>query len=418
MKILRLAILVFTVATVGFAQQSDFEIKERFKSMYDELKRDIDSVKTAEQIAMIPNRISGLETEFVGHKDLIGAAFYPETFENMMTRLKDQFALAETKATTIQTQGTRIGELESQLVILNTELARLNSEREELIAKLRSANNSAAQQQDIVRRLTANLQAKDKLVNAMIDSIFLPFGKNMESLTEVQTDALGKKLEKTNIVTRIADIAQDNVKFLEATNLEPKDYSTLVNQYEQFRNRWNGLRERVNMAFEASNAKAAGKGKKDQTVPADENPVGRVDASLAEWQNKLNSSVWAGVMREFSSRSVAVHPFTDAQSFSASIRAYVDSAKAAGGDTKAFDDEIWVQRIEKEWKPTLEKDILLGKTEYASLDRKVAELRENKFDWKIVFWVVNGIVIVLVAWWLFNRKPKKVQQPVSQNPKV
>ena len=418
MRTLRLAILFCTIVTIGFAQQSDFEIKERFKNMYDELKHDIDSVKTADQIALIPNRISGMETEFAPHKDLIGGAFYPETFESMMTRLKDQFALAETKATTIQTQGTRIGELESQVVVLNTELARLNSERDDLIAQLRTANNSVAQQQDLVRRLTANLQAKDKLVNAMIDSIFLPFGKSMDSLTEVQTDALGKKLEKTNIVTRIADIAQDNVKFLGATNLEPKDYSTLVNQYEQFRNRWNGLRERVNSAFAASNAKAVAKGKKDASAPADENPVNRVDASLAEWQNKLSSSVWAGVMKEFSSRTVAVHAFTDAPSFSASIRAYVDSAKAAGGDTKTFVDEIWAQRIDKDWKVTLEKDFLLGKAEYGSLDRKVSELHKEKFDWKILFWIVNAIVIALIVWWLFNRKSKKSKQQASPNPTV
>lgn len=415
MRTLRLAILVCTVAAAGLAQQSDFEIKERFKSMYDELKRDIDSIRTADQIALIPNRISGLESEFAPHKDLIAGAFYPETLESMMTGLKNQFALAEANATTIHTQTARIDELETELVVLNTELARLNSEREELIAQLRSANNSAAQQQDLVRRLTANLQAKDKLVYAMIDSIFLPFGKNMESLTEVQTDALGQKLEKTSIVTRIADIAQDNVKFLEETKLEPKDYSTLVNQYEQFRNRWNGLREKVNVAFAASNVKAAAKGKKGAPVPAGENPVDRVDASLADWQNKLKSSVWSGVMREFSSRNIFIRPFTDAQSFSTGIRAYVDSVKAAGGDTKTFAHEIWVQRIDKEWKAALEKDFLLGKIEYASLDRKVAELREQTFDWKIVFWIVNGIVVVLIVWWLFTRKPKTVQQPVSSN---
>ncbi|MEO8167403.1 MAG: hypothetical protein ABI623_04090, partial [bacterium] len=290
MRTFQLAFLILTFVTIGVAQQSDFEIKERFKTMYDELKRDIDLVKTADQIALIPNRISGMETEFQQHKDLIAGAFYPETFESMMTQLKDQFALAEAKATTIHTQGTRIDELSSQLAVLNTELARLNSEREDLIAQLRVANNSAAQQKELVRRLTENLQAKDRLVNAMVDSIFLPFGKSMESLTDVQTDALGKKLETTNIVTRIADIAQDNVKFLSATNLENKDYGTLVNQYEQFRNRWSGLRDRVNAAFAASNAKAAGKGKKDATAVTQENPADRVDAALAEWQNKLRSS--------------------------------------------------------------------------------------------------------------------------------
>ncbi len=418
MKTLNLIILLFAVASFGVSQQSDFEIKERFKQAYDELKRDIDSVKTQEQIAQIPDRIQSIESEFEQHSKLIAGAFYPKTFDGMIGDLRDQFALAEARATTIQTQGTRISELELQLATLNTELAKLNTERDELLAKLRSSSNSLANQQGLVRQLSANLQAKDKLVNAMIDSIFLPFGKNMDKLTEMQTDALGNTLKKTTIVTRIADIAQDNVKFLEATKLEPKDYGVLVDQFEQFRNRWNGLRDKVSAAITAADAKASAKGKKKQEQPTEENPVGQVDASLIEWQTKLNSSFWAGVMREFSSRGVLVQPFNDPKSFSSSIRSYVDSAKAAGADTKVFVEDIWVQRIDKDWKNTLQSEVMLGKAEYTSLDRKVSQLYEDRFDWKILFWIVNGIVVVLLLWWWFTRKPKKTEQPAAAKPVV
>ena len=121
MKTQRLAITTLAlvaILSVGIAQQSDYEIKERFKHTYDALKADIDSTKTKEQMSQISNRIDGLETEFAEDSALLGGAFYPKTFHGMMAELRDQFALTQEKNTTIQTQGERITELESELTIL------------------------------------------------------------------------------------------------------------------------------------------------------------------------------------------------------------------------------------------------------------------------------------------------------------
>ena len=405
--------LLIGLFTFGLAQQSDFEIKERFKTTYDALRRDIDSAQTKQQIEQIPDRIKSLESEFAQHGVLISGAFYPGTLESMIRDLQDQYVLAQNKATTIQTQGTRLTELEGQLVILNTEIETLNTERQELMTKLRSTTNSLAEQKDLVRRLNANLQSKDRLVSAMVDSIFLPYGKNMDALSEVQKDALGKKLEKASIITRIAGIAQDNVNFLNATKLEAKDYGVLVNQYEQFRNRWIGLRERINSALLASSAITVTKGKKRQPVkpPTPEDPGAQVDVAMAEWRIRLDASFWSGLMNEFTSRGVLVQPFSDAKSFSATIRSYVDSAKTSGMDTKIFVDEVWILRIDKDWRNALESESMLGKVEYGSLDKAVSQLHKDKFDWKIVFWLVNVAAIVLVGWWFLTRKQKNNSQP-------
>ena len=411
-----LTLLVIGVFAIGSAQQSDYEIKERFKQMYETLKSDIDSARTTEQMAQIPNRIRGLESEFAEHSALIGGAFYPKTFEGMIGDLRDQYALAQDKNTTIQAQGQRIYELEGQLSSLTAELERLTVERNDLLAKLRSSTNSLAEQRDLNRRLSNNLQAKDRLVNAMIDSIFLPFGKNIDALSSVEKDALGQKLTKMNMVSRIADIAQDNVRFLDATTLEAKDFGVLVNQYEQFKNRWSGLRDRVNAAMAASNAMTAAKTKGAKGSPAtqsSENPGAQVDAALAEWRQKLDHSFWAGLANEFTSRGVLIQPFNDAKSFSASIRAYVDSAKTSGMDTKTFVDEIWIPRIDKDWRGPLESESMLGKLEYASLDKAVSQLHKETFDWKIIFYIVNVLAIVVVGWWFLTRKPKQQQVPTA-----
>lgn len=407
--------IIAALALIGFstlvlAQQSDFEVKERFRQMYEALKHDIDSARTKEEMAQLASRINGLESEFAEHRKLISGAFYPRTFESMITDLRDQHAVAQLKNTTIQEQGERIASLENQISILNTQIEGLNAEHEMLLAKLHSAQTSLAEQRELIKRLRDNLAAKDRLVHTLVDSIFLPFGKNLNTLSEVQKDALAKRLEKANIIARIADIAQDNITFLGSTKLEAKDYSTLVAQYDQFKNRWTGLKEKLTAAVAATPTSARG-AKAQQAVAVASNNAEQVDAALTEWRSKLDASFWASLMNEFTSRNILIQPFNDGKSFSASIRSYVESAKNSSDEsTRIFVDEIWIQRIDKDWRSALESESMLGKLEYASLHRLVSQLHKERFNWQIVFWIANVIAVILVGWWFLSRKPKATQQ--------
>lgn len=410
-------LLVF--AALSLAQQSDFELKERFRQMYETLKRDIDSARTQEQMAQLASRINGLEVEFAEHSKLIAGAFHPKTLESMIDELRDQYALAQYKNTTIQEQSDRIVALESQIAILNTQIEGLNAEREMLIAKLKSAQTSLAEQRELVKRLRENLNAKDHLVSALVDSIFLPFGKNIDQLSEVQKEALAQRLGKASVVARVADIAQDNITFLGSTKLEAKDYAVLVNQYEQFKNRWSGLKEKLSAAVAVSTPTPSAKGAKGKEAVPQTNEAERVDAALVEWRSKLDASFWSSLTNEFSSRNVPVQPFNDGKSFAASIRSYVESAKENADDnTKVFVDEIWIQRIDKDWRSALESESMLGKLEYASLDRLVSQLHKDRFNWQIVFWIANVIAVILVGWWFLTRKPKTAQnqEPATAKP--
>jgi ribosomal protein S15P/S13E len=406
------------LASLTVAQQSDYEIKERFRQMYETLKRDIDSARTKDQMALLSSRIDGLEHEFAEHSKLIAGAFHPKTLESMINELRDQYAIAQAKNTTIQEQSDRIATLENQIAILNTQIEGLNAEREMLLAKLKSAQTSLAEQREIVKRLRENLNAKDRLVSALVDSIFLPFGKNIAQLSEVQKEALAQRLEKASVISRIADIAQDNIKFLGSTKLEAKDYGVLVSQYEQFNNRWAGLKEKLIATVRTNTPATTGKGAGGNKAVAQVNEAEQVDAALLEWRSKLDASFWAGLMNEFTSRNVLVQPFNDGKSFAASIRSYVESAKNNSDDnTKVFVDEIWIQRIDKDWRSALESESMLGKLEYASLDRLVSQLHKDRFNWQIVFWIANVIAVILVGWWFLTRKPKTAQQePATAKP--
>lgn len=399
-----LALMLMLMAVVATAQQSDYEIKERFVSLYESLKRDIDSARTQEQMAQIPNRIRGLESEFAEHSKLINGALYPRTFTGLLAELRDQHTLALNKNTTIQTQQIRIGQLEEQVTSLTSQIDKLSAERVDLLAQLKSANLTTAQQKDLLRRLNDNLSAKDILVNALVDSIFLPFGKNLDGLTEGQRSDLGRKLQNANVIDRIREIANDNVSFLSSTKLDAKDYAPLLSQYEHFKNRWTGLRDKLNAAVRSSAIAQAKKNRGKTEIP--DNPGAGVDAAIADWREKLDASFWAGLINEFTNRGIAVAPFNDPKSFSTSVRAYVDSVQKSGADASTFVNDVWIQRVDKDWRSALESESMLGRLEYASLDRAVSQLHKEKFDWKLIFYLVNIVAIVAVVWWFMTRKPK------------
>jgi hypothetical protein len=52
---------------------------------------------------------------------------------------------------------------------------------------------------------------------------------------------------------------------------------------------------------------------------------------------------------------------------------------------------------------------MLGKEEYASLDKLVSELARSKIDMKFLLYVCIIGVVILVLWWLVARKPKAGQ---------
>jgi hypothetical protein len=210
----------------------------------------------------------------------------------------------------------------------------------------------------------------------------------------------------------VYEIALDNKRFLEVTQLQGKDYANLIDQYQQFDSHWRGLRDKmvaVATAPEPQQAEAATKGKKARGTtlpPAHFDPAQHVDSAIAEWQTKLQSSFWAALAREFSGKNVSINPFTDGKSFSASVRECVERYKASGEDPSVFVNDIWKNRVDREWRDALMKETMLGKTEYASLDKIVSELGQEKVDQKFIIYSLIVILIVFLSWWFFIRKPK------------
>ncbi len=404
-------LLSFFTAQASFPQESDYDVKVNFEEACKTLKVSMDSARTTASLDSLKAAIDSVEAEFSPREKFLDKAEYPETFASKIADLRNLMMLTYDRVYLIQNQGIRIEELEGRIILLTARIDSLSADRDRLFAELKESKASLSRMREAIRKLTATMQAKDRLIFALIDSIFIPYDKNVNQITDVQKEAIAARLLKANVAARVYDIAADNVKFLETTQLQPRDFANLIEQHEQFSNKWNGLREKINAvsyAMETSTARAGQPGRVKGKAAASAQPVSQthVDSVLGDWDAKLASSFWSELYKDITGKGIKIQPFTDGRSFSASIQAYVDSLKAKGEDPTPFVNDVWKERIDKDWREALSHESMLGKTEYASLDKYVSTLSEGRFNLKFVAYMLIVVILVALLVWQFRRKPK------------
>jgi hypothetical protein len=422
-----IALLLACTVAPAAAQQSDFAVKKSYEERYRAIADRIDSSSSMEELDSLRNEILKLESAYAGHEAFLDKALYPTTLSESLRRLRTLQVLTYDRVYLIQTQGVKLSELEARITALGIRLDSLTAQRDQLFGELQASKKSMASLREAVKRLTANLKAKDQLLFALVDSIFLPYGKDIHQVADVHKEAIEQRLEKSNVITRVYEIAADNVKFLEVTQLQGKDYANLIEQYETFSGRWGGLKEKMAAVAATSaivpatqtgkgksrtpvvkgGAKAAGLATETAAVQA-----GHVDSVLAEWRSKLGSGFWNGLQKEFTAAGVGVAPFHDGPTFSASIRTYVATLKAGTQDPATFVDIVWKEKVDKEWRDGLTKESMLGRTEYAALDKLVSEVSGDSIDLKLVLYLLGVVIIIGGVWYFLFRK--KTPAPADQ----
>ncbi len=391
------------------SQQSDFDLKKEFEERHERLTRLVETATSTSQLDSLNNGIEGLGLDFLSHSDFLDKALFPATFDQKMKELRNMHARLYESTRIMETQGTQILAMESTIQELTVSLDTLTRERDMLFSELQQNRANNASLRETLRRLQANLQAKDQLLFALVDSMFMPYGKDLASVGEVLRDDLTAKLERANVLTRVYDVASDNVRFLTATELQGKDFAALLDNYRQFNARWKGLSSKMQAVYLASQT-PAGRGAQAGTGIAGAQPkavpAARIDSLLTEWNAVLRRTFWSTIEKEFAVRGAAVIPFSDAPGFSSSIRAYVEQVKNSGEDATAFVEDVWVARIDTEWKDALSHESLLGAKEYAALDMMVKDLATPVMDKKFLLYIGIVAIVALLLWWILSRKPK------------
>ena len=416
-----LVTLALAFAAAAPAQHSDYALKSDFEERARALAARLDSASTTEAIDSVRDEIAKLESDYAPRSAFLDKALYPLTFSESIARLRSLQVLTYDRVYLIRTQGLKLGELEARINALTSRLDSLTAQRDQLFGELQESRKSLASLREAVRRLNANLAAKDRLIFAIVDSIFLPYGKDLHQVADVHKEAIAQRLQNANVVTRVYEIAADNVKFLDVTQLQGKDYAGLIDQYQAFSARWAGLKEKMTDVA-ATSAVAAGQpsrggaahgapGEGRVTPPRSAEAgaaaqAAHVDSVLDDWHRRLIAGFWGGLQKEFAQAGITVAEFHDGPSFASSVRTYVASLASSKQDPRPFVENLWKQKIDRDWRDGLTKDGMLGRTEYAALDRAVSELSKETIDMTLIAYIAGVLAIVAAVWFFVFRKRK------------
>jgi hypothetical protein len=405
-----LAIITCGLMTLRLpAQVSDYEVRKNFLDAVTVLQQRIDEATHVDGLDSLKTRLYDIEREYIPHREFLDRALYPETFEQKIAGLRSQLAVAYNRVALISDQSQRVVDLEALVAQLSNRLDSLDEARNSLFSQLQQSQAAVTQLRESARRFNQIMTAKDRLIAALVDSLFLSIERSAEP-TDAQRRVVADKLQRASIAARIYDIAGDNMRFIGMTKLRGRDYVSLIDQYSQFRTRWQGLSARINAVYDAAPPPDhTGAGKKGTGAEPVQPPGVHVDSLLVEWGAVLQSSFWTGIAEEFTSRGVAVAPFSDGATFSSAIRALVDSLQRTDADPTVFVKHIWTDRIDKDWREALIREPMLGRTEYASLDRLVSELGAQRVDQKFMLYTAAVVVLVFIGWWFLKRKPAAKQ---------
>ena len=392
--------------------QSDYSIVKSFESKYNDIKASIGQATTIQDCAAINANIDDMEKEFAADTTLLNNALYPDKYDAWIGELRVELRLAQDKLGIIESQVSRITDLEEQVRTLSGRIDSITNENNKLIASLNVMSSAMTRNnkmidslKDIVAKLRRGLRARDEAILAMTDSLFVQYGTNIAGLSEQQKKMLIGKIQSYNVVANIKTSAEQNLKFLESTQLSSKDILSIVKDQRRFSSYWKGLGPKLSSLYTGGKER--------------EKEVGSVDTVISEWGTKADSALWTTLNDEFSSKQISVKLFHNADEFVSNLNDYLDQQ---GGDAKASDAEkndrlnhflndIWNPSIGSQVLPAMVDDGIITKDQQNQIQVKLATWEASSKPSYVLLYAAIVIVIVAVVIIVLYRRRKRPARP-------
>lgn len=423
MRSLAAGILVFAGALLFISaavaqEQSDYAIVKSFQAKYNAIKASIKEVQTVQQCAEVSANIDELEKEFVGDTVLLNKSLYPDKYDDQIMEVRVELRLNQDKLGIIKSSVARIAQLEEQVRSLSGKVDSLSTENGRLMASLDVLSKTVEKNSktiDLLNRLIANLRqslrARDEAIFALVDSLFMQYDKNIPGLPDQEKKMLVGKVEGHNVVSNIMQAAEQNVKFLESTELHGSDLAGMVKEQRAFSSYWKGLGPKLAAVYVNS---------KDRSKQ-----IASIDAVIDEWGRKADSTLWKNLNEEFASKQIPIEPFNSGNEFVANLGKYIDEQ---AGDSKSsnaeklsrlnhFLDDVWNSSINSQWLPTLVDAGIITKDQVNQLQTKLASWQNAAKPSYTLWYAVIFLVVLLVVVIAVIRNRKK-SPPTLPNPQV
>ncbi len=420
----KLVVLFVFMVGMGMVQESsDYAIVQRFQATAKQISKAIEASNTVQECNVINRRIEGLKNDYQVYEQLLDNALYPETFNSILNDLRSKLTMRQRDLATIEKQGGQIQELETKIQELTDQIAALTAQNEKLFADVQRLSQNIKRLtgdlftsstpldslQRLVVQLRKGLQERDALITALIDSIFLQYDKNLEQMSETERKALIAKVEKHGLLSNVKRSLQDNIAFVEITNLKGTDAEEIIKQQRQLQAIWNAVGSKLTTLY------ATAKQRKVETST--------IDSLFVQWNLKINSALWRSLNALFLAKDFQIVEFNNGNEFVASLGAFFE-AQASNRDDESketrykkfttFNEEIWIPELQMGWFPTLIKLGHLTESQKAELEDKYSRWKSGVEPASSILPVVLVILVVValiaVLIWYWKRQNKETEE--------
>jgi len=408
--IIKFSIILFSLmfAQQSFAQ-SDYEIVQNFKAKYQEIEKQIKDTLSLEELNAVVTSIDQLKQEFNQHKELLNKSLYPDNYDKSFEKLNAAYVLRQGDFTTIDVLQTEVVELEQEIEFLNQKNNELIVKIEELTAHKKRDKKTIAELENLIAELRSSLLKRDKLVIDMMDKLMPPIMREKATLSPEDKNIVRREEQKEDVLQNVKTSIEDNIRFLEATSLNPDDIKDVQKQQEQFSESWKAVGPTLVDVY-------ADKSNKSDVLK-------EIDSLFTEWYyNSVDQNVWRSIRNEFKAHGIILKDFNYGNEFIRSIKLFIDdeiknlgikSDEASEKTFVNFTDSTWFAVVKPNWVPYLIEGGLLTDKQKDEVELKIEEWKSELYpsQWWLYVLIWCGIVIILVpAVIMLIRRRKKSKQ--------
>ena len=374
--------------------QSDYEIVQDFKAKYQEIEKQIKDTLSLEELNAVVAMIDQLKQEFNEHKELLDKSLYPDNYDKSFEKLNAAYVLRQGDFTTIDVLQTEVVELERQVEFLNKRNNELIIKIEDLNARRNKDKKTIAELENLIADLRSSLRKRDKLVVDMMDNLMPPIMREKATLSPEDKNLVRREERKEDVLQNVKISIEDNIRFLEATSLNPDDIKDVQKQQEQFSDSWKAIGPTLVDVYADKSSKAM--------------VLKEIDSLYSQWySNSVGQNVWRSIRDEFKSHNIILKEFDFGDEFIHSIKLFIEdeiknlgvkSDEASEKTYVNFTDSTWFATVKPQWVPYLIEGGLLTEKQKDEVEMSIEEWKSELYPskWWLYVLLWSGIVIVII----------------------
>lgn len=394
---------LFSTGAVAQQAQSDYEIQKSFKEQYAEFEERLAEVSSSDSAEAIVESIGDFEEEYSEHSDLLDKVLAPNTFNETMEDLKTSASRTMNRLQEMEQRTEKLEELQQQVSKYEQNMENLNQRTDSLEQAMQESIQSEKKLSGMVREYRENLENRDELILAFIDSMVIAYQQmDLEDLQNLEDMDEQSRIETDgNALQMIHQISLENLNILQKNSdrLQIEDYMRMAGVQSQFENMWDRLGNKIQEVYDGENAQQM---------------ASEIDENIAKWNQELQNQTFATLRDSLAANNIEVGGFSNSDEFYRSVNNYLDrqieQSKEESSDAmyqrfQNFQD-FW-NRVEVQWSGSMAEADMLSRDQMATIDEKVDIWAQNaepaSTNW-LVYLLGASILIALVLGALLIRE--------------